>query len=267
MSSQPRTLSFQKAIITGGSGGLGLAMAESLLKEGKKVIIVGRTESKLASAAKDIGATAYYVLDTSKIDSIPSFVQKVTTDHPDADCLINNAGVQRPFQFPGAGDDYPFDLSKADAELDTNIRGPMHLILHLLPHFQKKDSAVIMNVSSVLGYNPTSLINPVYNGTKAWVHYFTLNLRTQLENSGQKIKVVEIAPPSVETDLHRDRKNPDDNKRSQGNKTAMSVSEFMKEVEQGWKDDKDIIAPGPAGAVVQKWYDAYEEGYTKATSS
>ena len=267
MSPIPSTLSFKKAIVTGGSGGLGRAMAESLIKQGKKVIIVGRTESKLSSAAKEIGAEAYYVLDTSDIASIPAFVKKVTTDHPDVDCLINNAGVQRPFQFPGAGEDYPFDLSKADAELDTNIRGPMHLIIHLLPHFQKQQQAVIMNVSSVLGYNPISLVNPVYNGSKAWVHLFTMNMRTQLQNSNQKIKIVEIAPPTVETDLHRERKDPNDNKQSSGNKSAMSVQDFMKEVEQGWEQNEDVIAPGSSGAVVKKWYDAYGEGYAKATSS
>jgi short-subunit dehydrogenase involved in D-alanine esterification of teichoic acids len=265
-SSTPSTLSFKKAIITGGAGGLGRAMAESLIKQGKRVIIVGRTESKLKEAAEQIGAETYYILDTSDNSSIPEFVKKVTTEHPDVDCLINNAGVQRPFQFPGAGSDYPFDLGKADAEINTNIRGPMHLTLHLLPHFQKQESGVIMNVSSILGFNPTTLINPVYNGTKAWLHSFTLNLRTELANSQQRIKVVEIAPPSVETDLHRERKDPDDNKRAAGNKIAMTVPEFMAEVEQGWKEDADIIAPGRAGAVVAKWYEAYGKGYSMATS-
>lgn len=49
-----------------------------------------------------------------------------------------------------------------------------------------------MNVSSVLGYIPFSLQNPVYNGTKAFVHFHTMNLRTQLEQAGENIKVVEI---------------------------------------------------------------------------
>ena len=54
-----------------------------------------------------------------------------------------------------------------------------------------------MNVSSVLGYNPTSLINPVYNGTKAWVHFFSMTLRSQLQQAGSKVKVIEILSPSV----------------------------------------------------------------------
>lgn len=98
----------------------------------KSVIIAGRTESKLKSAASEIGATAHYVLDTGDVKSIPAFVSKITKEHPEIDCLINNAGVQRPFQ--ALGPDYDFDLSKADQEIDTNIREPLHLSLAFLPY-------------------------------------------------------------------------------------------------------------------------------------
>lgn len=262
------TLSFHTALVTGGGGGLGKAMAQSLISQGKSVIIAGRTEAKLRETAQEIGAKAYYVLDTGDTSSISPFIQKITKEHPDLDCLINNAGVQRPFQI--LGPDYSFDLSKADQEIDINIRGPLHLCVGLIQqHFQHLDhGAVIMNVSSVLGFNPSSVINPVYNGTKSWVHFFTLNLRTQLsklDSSASKIKIVEIAPPSVETDLHRERHDPDDNKRSKGSKTAMTVDEFMKEVEQGWKQDRDIIAPGMAGKAVEAWNKGLGEMYAEAT--
>lgn len=264
--------SFSCAFVTGGSGGLGRAMGESLIKSGKKVIIAGRTESKLKDAAKEMGAACYYVLDTGDISKTQSIVQKLIKEHPDVDCLINNAGVQTPFRFPGCeskDDDYTFDLSKADTEIDINIRGPMYLVLNMLPHFQslakQGKPSTIINVSSLLGYNPVSIINPVYNGTKAWLHSFTMNLRSQLKasSSGDKIKVIEIAPPQVATDLHRGRVDPDDNKGD----TAMTVPAFMEEVEKGWSQGKEIIAPGPAGDMVQKWYGAFEEGYLQAVGS
>jgi len=108
-------------------------------------------------------------------------------------------------------------------------------------------------------------MNPVYNATKAFSHFWTMNLRTQLQasDSSKHIKVVEIAPPTVETDLHRDREDPDDNKKAKNSK-ALSLEDFMKEVTEGWKKDVDIIAPGWAGASVQKWYDAYGEAYNEA---
>ena len=143
----------------------GEAMAADLVRRGKKVIIAGRTQSKLETAAKEMGAAAYYTLDTGNVASIPSFINQIITDHPDLDCLINNAGVQRPLQI--LGPDYGFDLSSADQEIDINIRGPMHLTVGLIDkHFKKLDGAVIMFVSSVLGFSPFSVINPVYNGTK-----------------------------------------------------------------------------------------------------
>lgn len=122
--------------------------------------------------------TTYYVLDIGSISSIPSFVQQVLKECPEADCLINNAGVQRPL------DVNAFDLEKADQEININIRGPMHLTIGFLDHFKKKEAATIINVSSVLGFVPFSIINPVYNGTKAWMHFWSMNLRTQLQKKG-----------------------------------------------------------------------------------
>lgn len=168
-------MDFKCVLVTGGGGGIGKALSEYFVKQGKKVLIAGRTESNLKSAVKDIGAAAYYVLDTGKVSGIPSFVSKITKEHPDLDCLVNNAGVQRPLVV--LEQDKDEILQKADQEIDINIRGPMHLALELLEHFKSKEHAVIMNVSSVLGFVPFSVINPVYNGTKAWLHFWSMALR------------------------------------------------------------------------------------------
>ena len=256
----PHTLSFKCALVTGGGGGLGFAMSEYLISKGKRVIIVGRTESKLQQAAKDLGHnTAYYVLDTGSIADIPSFVQNVVKDHPEVDCLINNAGVQRPL------DINEFDLQKADQEIDINIRGPMHLAINFLPHFKSlPNGAVIMNVTSVLGYIPTSIINPVYNGTKAWSHFFTMNMRTQLKDA--EIKVVEIVPPTVATDLHRDRADPDDNKKEK-NASALSVEEFMQDLVKGWEEDREVIGAGIGQKLVERWYGEFGGDYEKVAGT
>jgi short-subunit dehydrogenase involved in D-alanine esterification of teichoic acids len=257
------TLSFKCALVTGGAGGLGRAMAETLIGIGKEVIIAGRTESSLKQTASEIGAKAYYVLDVSDISSIAPFTKTLLAEHPELDCVINNAGVQRPFQI--LGPDYGFDLDKADQEINTNIRGPMHLCVTLVPHLNSKpNGGVIMNVSSVLGFSPVSLVNPVYNGTKAWVHFFTMNLRSQLRQAESKIKVVEIVPPTVSTELHRERKDPRDNTKEHGNQAALSVEEFMAEVKEGWESDRDTCAAGLGHELVEKWYGTFGEYYSKA---
>lgn len=182
-----QTLDFECALVTGGGGGIGKAMAEQLIARGKKVIIIGRTESKLQSAAKELGhGTSYYVLDTGSIRDIKPFVERVVRERPDVDCLINNAGVQRELHIPD------FDLEKADQEIDINIRGPMHLAVGFLEHFKGKKAATIMNVSSVLGFVPFSVINPVYNGTKAWAHMWSINLRQQLLQN-EKLKHIKVS--------------------------------------------------------------------------
>lgn len=147
----------------------------------------------------------------------------------------------------------PDFLTKADQEIDINIRGPMHLTLGLLPHFRtKKDGAVIMNVSSILGFVPFSVINPVYNGTKAWLYFWSMTLRTQLEQGGAgKIRVVEIAPPTVATDLYRERENPDDNKKD-NNPDALSVDEFIEEVAAKLENGNDMIGAGTSTGIVEK---------------
>ncbi|KAI9863749.1 MAG: hypothetical protein M1824_006346 [Vezdaea acicularis] len=256
----PKTLSFKCALITGGGGGLGYAMAEWLLAHGKRVIIAGRTESKLASAAKSLGHdTPYYVLDTGDVAAIPSFVGKLVKEHPEVDCVINNAGVQRVLKVDA------FDLAKADSEIDINIRGPIHLAVALLPHLRKQSGgAVIMNVTSVLGFIPFSVVNPVYNATKAFGHFWTTNLRTQINQEGWNIKVVEVVPPQVESDLHRDRDDPDDNKKAKS-PTSLSVEEFIKEVGQGWESDLDVVSAGPGKKVVDRWYDEFGADYVKAS--
>lgn len=75
----------------------------------QKIIIVGRTEPKLQSAVQELGHnTAYYVLDTGNIGGIPTFIKNGIQEHPEADCLINNMGVQRSL------DVNDFDVSKVD---------------------------------------------------------------------------------------------------------------------------------------------------------
>lgn len=249
-------LGFACALVTGGGGGIGKALARYFIAKGKKVPIAGRTEPKLQAAAREIGAAGFYLLDTGRTAELPAFVGRVTAEHSNLDCLVNNAGVQRPLEIL-CGSDF---LSKADQEIDINVRGPMHLKLGLLPHLQSKPRAVVINISSVLGFVPLSIINPVYNGTKAWLHFWSMNLRTQFKNANSSVRVVEIAPPTVATDLHRELSDPDDNKKN-NNPDALSVDEFIDEVSTKLERGDEMIAAGMANEIVAKWYGAFGTQY------
>ncbi|PYI03121.1 putative short-chain dehydrogenases/reductase [Aspergillus sclerotiicarbonarius CBS 121057] len=259
------SLPFTCALVTGGGGGIGKALASYLTSKGVKVLLAGRTESKLKTALQETGAADYYVFDTGDVATIPAFIARVTAEHPDLDCLINNAGVQRPLNIMHMP---PAEfLQKADQEININIRGPMHLALGLLDHLRARPRATIMNVSSALAFLPTSIINPVYNGTKAWLHFWSMNLRTQIAwaGLGEKIKVVEIAPPSVETDLHREREDPDDNKK-RNDPNVLSLEEFMQEVSAKLERGEEMIGAGVSTELIDKWYATYGQMYTDAVT-
>lgn len=114
-------MDFRCALITGGGGGIGKALAQHFISQGKKVIIAGRTEANLQRTCGEIGAAAYYVLDTGVVSEIPAFVRNIVSEHPELDCLVNNAGIQRPLNvIDMAPEDF---LQKADQEIDINIRG------------------------------------------------------------------------------------------------------------------------------------------------
>ncbi|CAO1628113.1 unnamed protein product [Sympodiomycopsis kandeliae] len=238
--------SFTTALITGGGGGLGFTIAEYLLSQGKKVILVGRTESNLKEASEKLSNAPYYVLDTGKVSDIPAFTEKVIKEHPEVDCLVNNAGVQRPLHVT------KLDLQKLDQEIDINVRGPVYLIDAFLEHFSKKSKAAIMNVTSVLGYIPFSIINPSYNASKAYLHFYTETLRTQLKETN--IRVIEVAPPAVHTKLHREREDPDDYAK---NPVTIDTKQFIKQVSEQWQEGKDVISAGPGVEIVKKWYDTF----------
>lgn len=79
-----------------------------------------------------------------------------------------------------------------------------------------------------------------------------------------RIKGMEIAPPSVGTDLHRERDNPDDNKKEKGAQ-ALTVEQFVDEVKGHWEEGREVIGAGMSKRVVERWYEAFGEDYTKAS--
>lgn len=120
----------------------------------------------------------------------------MTTNYPDVNVLINNAGIQLRYNVLKAdARDNWYDYSK---EITTNIEAPVHLSMLFAPYFAKKETAAIINVTSGLAFTPFA-IAPVYSATKAALHSYTMSLRHQL--SATSVEVIEIAPPAVNTDL------------------------------------------------------------------
>lgn len=94
------------------------------------------------------------------------------------------------------------------------------------------------------------------------MHFWSINLRAQLKDSN--VKVVEIAPPTVATDLHRERKDPNDNKK-ENNKQALSVDEFVEETIGKWKKGEEMISAGMANDIVASWEESMGKIFTQKT--
>jgi uncharacterized oxidoreductase len=180
-------------LITGGSSGIGMALAERFLALGNEVIITGRGEAALNAFERKHPSVHVKVNDAGSAEERSELAAWVVREFPRLNVLINNAGIQRRVNLREAE-----PWADTASEIDINLGGPIHLSALLAPHLQTQPKARIMNVSSGLAFVPIAHL-PVYCATKAALHSFTLSLREQLKPVG--ITVTEIIPPAVKTNL------------------------------------------------------------------
>ncbi|KPM48711.1 SDR family oxidoreductase [Jiulongibacter sediminis] len=191
-------LSGNTIMITGGSSGIGLAMAKKFAALQNKVIITGRNKSKLDAIQKDFPEFICLQADLANKNAMDELVLEIEQKYPETNVLINNAAVQYNYSFLEEQ-----DLTyKIDYEIATNLIGPIRLTALLLPTLLKNESSAIVNVSSGLFIAP-KMSASVYCATKSAIHSHTKTLRYQLERSS--IKVFEIIPALVETPMTEGR--------------------------------------------------------------
>ncbi|WP_437319699.1 SDR family oxidoreductase [Sorangium sp. So ce385] len=181
-------------LITGGASGIGLALAQRFARAGSTVVVCGRRQEQLEEAQRACPGLRAIQCDVSVESERAALVERVKRELPGLNVLINNAGVQnRPPPLREAQ-----DWSRHRSEIAINLEAPMHLSMLLIPHLLQQESPAILNVTSGLAFVPIALM-PTYCATKAALHSFTLSLRYQLKDT--PIRVIEIVPPAVNTDL------------------------------------------------------------------
>jgi uncharacterized oxidoreductase len=208
--------------ITGGGSGIGRALAEALHKRGNKVIISGRRKSHLDSVAKANPGIEVVELDIANRDSIKAVAKKLTTQHPDLNVLINNAGIMEQDQAAGVIDD-----ELLVSTVTTNLLGPIRLTSALVDHLKSRRGVILYN-TSVLAFVPLA-VTAVYSATKAALHSYVLSQRFLLRDSG--VRVLEVAPPWVRTELMN----------SQEAEQAMPLDQFISETLDALGTDADEI--------------------------
>jgi uncharacterized oxidoreductase len=181
-------------LVTGGSNGIGFAIAKRFVVAGSRVIVCGRREELLWRAKEQCPQLETIVCDVGLENERIKLFEALRKGYPDLNILVNNAGIQnRP---PHLWEDQ--DWKSHHQEIAINLEAPIHLSMLFLPHLLKQSKATILNISSGLAFSPIAMMS-TYCATKAALHSFTLSLRHQLRDTS--VGVVEIVPPAVNTDL------------------------------------------------------------------
>ncbi len=246
-------LSGNTIFITGGTSGIGRALAEALHGLGNQVIISGRRKALLDAVTTANPGMASIELDVADPDSIKAAAAKLIADYPTLNVLFNNAGIMDFDNATGAIDD---DLLVST--LATNLAGPIRVSAALVEHLKTQPAAAIINTTSVLAFVPLAP-TAIYSATKAALHSYTLSQRYMLKDTS--VRVLELAPPWVQTDLINSNNEP----------RAMPLAAFIAETIKGLgealgSDDDEILveiakpmrnAVGPdEGAFVTAFNDA-----------
>lgn len=187
-----------RTIVTGATSGIGWALAIRLAGSGVPVLAIGRDRTRLGELAAHNALITTVAADLGRSDALPGLARRLVSDHPDVGCLINNAGIQCDLRMDDAG----YDEVQLRGEVDVNLVAPLLLTQALLPHFQSRQAAWVVNVTSGLAYVPKRTA-AVYSATKAGLHLFTQALRVQMR--GSPVRVVEVVMPLVDTPMTEGR--------------------------------------------------------------
>lgn len=183
-------------LITGGATGIGFSLAESFVKSGNEVIICGRRVNKLEEAKIKLPQIHTKKCDLSNEEERKQLYEWASSNFKNINILVNNAGIQRMIDFKKGTQ----DLFAGEDEIEINLKAYINMSAYFIPTLMKQKEAAIINISSGLGFIPLAIV-PVYCATKAAIHSFSLSLRHQLKDTS--VKVFEVIPPTVDTDLDK----------------------------------------------------------------
>jgi short-subunit dehydrogenase involved in D-alanine esterification of teichoic acids len=233
---------YTRAVILGASSGIGEALAAKLVAAGTKVVVVGRRRPLLDALVAKLGDdnASAYEFDVTDLSNTAGFVKSLTQAFPDTDCVVVNAGIQRAFDFTKPES---LDLESLGVELTTNYTSAVHLTAAFLPHLVAQEQAHLVYVGATLGLIPSLIRAPNYNASKAALHAFVMAIRQQLKDAGQtSVRLVEVFPPAVQTELHDEKHQPD---LVNGGQLGMPLDRYTDLMYEGLLQGDEQFAIGP----------------------
>ena len=188
-----------KALVTGGSSGVGRALALKLASAGATVIITGRDRARLDAVAEmHSGKIIPIATDLADPDAVDDLIAMLHREHQDLALLVNNAGVQ--YLLDMAGGDPEKTVALAREEIAVNLAAPTALTIGLTPLLKWQRQAMIVNISSGLAISPKTSA-PLYCATKAALGSLSRTTRYRMEDSKLLIGVMHVVPPLVDTPM------------------------------------------------------------------
>ena len=184
--------------VTGASSGFGAAVARRFAADGARVIAAARRPDRLQDLKDEFGGQILPMqLDVRDRDRVAADVAALPEEFRAIDLLVNNAGLAL-----GLNPAQDADLDDWDQMIDTNCKGLVYCTRAVLPGMVARGRGHVINLGSVAGSYPYPGGN-VYGGTKAFVHQFSLNLRSDLHGTGVRVTCVEPGMADTEFSLTR----------------------------------------------------------------
>lgn len=215
----------QVAVVTGGTRGIGRAIAEALVSAGVNVAITARSERGVENAVSQLnetgpGKAAGYICDVRDYDQVKSVFAKIAGDLGGVDILINNAGVG--IYAPVAS----MDVADFRAVLETNVFGVFYCCHEAIPLMKRRGGGYIINISSLAGTNAHPEM-AAYNASKFGLNGFSEALMQEVRHD--RIKVSYIMPGSVNTEFGGDEPNDEKSWQLQPEDVARVVMELIEQ--------------------------------------
>jgi len=180
----------RSALVTGGSSGIGLAIARALREDGYELTLASRTAEKVEAAAAELDAQAV-AADVSRDEDCERLVAAHADRFGGLDVLVNSAGIG----IGGRIED--LQPKHVDLQLGVNLRGLILVTKYALP-LLKASKGHVINLASIAGTEPTPGL-AVYGATKAAVLDLTRSLNAEVEGDG--VRCTALAPAFVDTPM------------------------------------------------------------------
>jgi len=182
--------------ISGGSAGIGLAIAKKLSAAGNTIIINGRSEERLQSALKELDNAVAIQGDLSiKTDRV-RIAADLETNYPAVNIIINNAGAAFMNDLSDLNNN---SAEKAEQEINTNYISVIDFNTLLLPLLLQQEEAAIVNITSITAFRSNKYL-PTYSASKAALHSYTQGLRDTFA-ANDRLNIYEVYPPLVNTEF------------------------------------------------------------------